>query len=293
MDGADERVAVVVLTHDRRAQTLETLDRLAALPERPPLIVVDNASGDGTAEAVAGRHPEATLVRLPANLGAAGRNCGAALAPTPYVAFNDDDSWWAPGALGRAADLLDAHPATALVAARVLVREEARLDPSCRAMEASPLRAAGAPGPAVLGFVACGAVVRRGAFLAVGGFRLGYGVGGEEELLALDLAAAGWALAYCADVVAHHHPSSLRPPAAERRRRQARNALRTAWLRRRPAGALRRTAAVAATAVADPAVRGALADAVGDLGWVARERRPVARPLERDVALLDGAGAAP
>ena len=280
MDGADERVAVVVLTHDRRAQTLETLDRLAALPERPPLIVVDNASGDGTAEAVAGRHPEATLVRLPANLGAAGRNCGAALAPTPYVAFNDDDSWWAPGALGRAADLLDAHPATALVAARVLVREEARLDPSCRAMEASPLRAAGAPGPAVLGFVACGAVVRRGAFLAVGGFRLGYGVGGEEELLALDLAAAGWALAYCADVVAHHHPSSLRPPAAERRRRQARNALR-------------RTAAVAATAVADPAVRGALADAVGDLGWVARERRPVARPLERDVALLDGAGAAP
>ncbi|MDO0931403.1 hypothetical protein QQY66_06815 [Streptomyces sp. DG2A-72] len=31
-------------------------------------------------------------------------------ADTPYVAFSDDDSWWTPGALRQAADLLDVHP---------------------------------------------------------------------------------------------------------------------------------------------------------------------------------------
>jgi GT2 family glycosyltransferase len=139
----------------------------------------------------------------------------------------------------------------------------------------------------VLGFVACGAVVRRSAFLAVGGFALRYGIGGEEELLALDLAAAGWGLSYCAELVAHHHPSTLRPPAAERRRHQTRNALRSAWLRRRPVGALRRTVELASGMRSDAAVvGGALADAIGDLGWIARDRRPIPPPLERRVRLL-------
>ena len=52
----------------------------------------------------------------------------------PYVAFAEDDSWYAPGALGRAADLLDAHPEIALLQAHVLVARgrmlEALGDPS-------------------------------------------------------------------------------------------------------------------------------------------------------------------
>ena len=38
--------------------------------------------------------------------GPAGRNLGAQHTGTPYIAFSDDDSWWAHGALNRAADLL-------------------------------------------------------------------------------------------------------------------------------------------------------------------------------------------
>ena len=286
MDRPDPRVGVVLVTRNRRARTLETLDRLAVLPERPAVTVVDNASTDGTAEAVAARHPDVVVLPLPANLGAAGRNCGVAVTDAPYVAFSDDDSWWAPGALARAADLLDAHPAAGLLAARVLVGGDERLDPSCRAMAASPLAATDGPGPAVLGFVACGAVVRRSAFLEVGGFPLGYGVGGEEELLAVDLAAAGWSLSYCPELVAHHHPSTVRDPPAARRRLQARNALRTAWLRRSPAGAVHRTLEVARGAASDSAVRLALGDIVHDVGWIWRERRPVAPALERQLRSL-------
>ena len=119
-----------------------------------------------------------------------------------------------------------------------------------------------------------------------GGFRLGYGIGGEEELLAIDLRASGWDLRYCPQVVAHHHPATERPPGADRRRRQARNAVRTAWLRRRLGSAVRCTAAVGRPAWTDLAVRQGLSDVFGDVAWIWRERIPVDGVLERDLRRL-------
>jgi GT2 family glycosyltransferase len=286
MESSAGRVGIVIVTKDRRDRILATLARIEALSERWPTVVVDNASTDGTAQAVEDSHPGVTVVRLPANLGAAGRNCGAALVGTPYVAFSDDDSWWAAGSLGRAVELFDTNPRLGLVAARVLVGADERTDPVCTAMAASPLRTAGGPGRSVLGFVACGSVVRRSAFLDVGGFRLGYGIGGEEELLAIDLSAAGWDLRYCPELSAHHHPATSRPPQTDRRRRQMRNALRTAWLRDRPLGVVSRTVKVAGQARLDSVARLALRDLAGDLSWLWHERRPVSRRLAADLHRL-------
>lgn len=42
--GPDGRVTVAVITRDRRASALRTLDALRALPERPPVIVVDSGT---------------------------------------------------------------------------------------------------------------------------------------------------------------------------------------------------------------------------------------------------------
>jgi GT2 family glycosyltransferase len=276
---------VVVATRDRRERLLDALRRVIALPERPAVIVVDNASSDGTAAAIAAALPDAEVVRLDRNLGGAARTEGVRRARTPYVAFSDDDSWWAPGALGRAEAVLDGHPRLGLVAARVLVGAEERLDPTCAAMRASPLgRPAGLPGPAVLGFVACGAVVRREAFLEAGGFHPRLGVGGEEELLALDLAAAGWDLAYLEEVVAHHHPEP--GPRAGRRRAMTRNALWCAWLRRPLHEAARQTVRRSGAALGDAEVRQGVVDAARGLAWVARERRRLPARVERAARAL-------
>ena len=278
---------MVIATRNRLPSLLATLTHLLALPERPAIVVVDNGSSDGTAAAVGRHHANVRVIALPANQGCGARTIGAAQVDAPYVAFSDDDSWWPPGALARAADLLDTYPRLALVAARILVGPEERLDPTCAEMAASPLTADGdLPGPPILGFIACGAVVRRSAFLDVGGFDARFGIGGEEELLAIDLAAAGWLLVYVEEIVAYHHPSPMRDPGA-RRRTLARNALWSAWLRRPLGTALGRTVSLLRSARRDPNVRRGFLEAVAGLPWVVRQRWVVPSALESSLRTLE------
>jgi hypothetical protein len=137
----------------------------------------------------------------------------------------------------------------------------------------------------VLGFVACGAVLRRRAYLGVGGFEPGWGVGGEEQPLAAALAERGWELCYAGGLTAHHRPSARRDPAA-RRAGETRNDLWFAWLRRPPRAAARATVAELRRAGSDAARRrGALAAARG-LPWVLRSRRVVSARVERELAEL-------
>jgi GT2 family glycosyltransferase len=285
----DERIGVAVLTHDRRDDVLRTVGRTLALPERPRVVVVDNASTDGTARVLRDRFPGLEVLSLARNEGAAARNVGVMRLPTPYVALSDDDTWWAPGSLARAADLLDAHPALAAVTARVLVGPEERDDPACLETATSPLlRPAGLPGPAVLGLLAGACVVRREAFLDAGGFEPRFFLGGEEQLLAADLAARGFTLAYVRELVVHHHPSPHRDPVA-RRRLVARNRLWFAWLRRPLGPALLATARAAGAAALSFDAAWALVAALGGLPWIARERRVLPASVEARVRRLEAA----
>ena len=277
---ADARVSVVVLTHNRVDELERSLRHLLRLPERPPIVVADNASHDGSAERLARGFPQVACVRCAANRGAAGRNDGVARVRTPYVAFCDDDTWWAPGALSRAADLLDAHPRLAAVAARVLVGADERLDATCEAMAASPLEARGLPGPALIGFMAGAVVMRTAAYREVGGYEPRLFIGAEEGLLGLDLAARGWQMAYAAEVVVHHHPSSLRR-SRHRHMLLASNRIRIAWLRLSAGAAWQESLAALREARARALVVPVLCRVLRGLPWMLARRRVVPRPVEQ------------
>lgn len=280
----EPRVAVVIITRDRPDDLARTLGRLHALPERPTVLVVDNGSRDG----VRTGFPEVVVLRQERDLGAAGRTAGVLAATAPYIAFCDDDSWWEPGSLSAAADLLDAHPDVALLAARVELAG-GRLEPTCAAMARAPLTGRpGLPGPPVHGFVACGAVVRRDAYLAAGGFEPGRGVGGEEQPLAAALADRGWELVYVDRLTAQHRPSPLRDPAA-RRRIATRNDLWFAWRRRPAAAALRCTAAELRRAATDRHRRAGLLAALRGAPQALRSRRVTGARTERRLADLASA----
>ncbi|MEY9213231.1 glycosyltransferase [Thermobifida halotolerans] len=281
------RVTVVIATRNRREELHRTLRRLARLRPRPPVVVVDNASTDDTAESVRALFPETQVVSLARNIGSAARNIGVSLARTPYAAFCDDDSWWEPGALERAADAFDAHPRLGLVAASVSVGEDARPDPINAQLADGLGTVPGLPGPRVLGFMACASVVRVAAFEEVGGFNPLLFFAGEETLLALDLAAAGWEPCHLPEVWAHHHPSTQRPPGPWRRRLEERNAVLTMWLRRPWARALGATAGLARRGLRDAPARQALGDVLRGMPRVLAARHRLPPSVENDMRVLE------
>jgi GT2 family glycosyltransferase len=278
MSGA--RVTVVIATRDRRESLLRSL---AHLHGQAPVVVVDNASSDGTADAVRGRYPDVDLVELPVNAGAVARTDGVRRAATRYVAFADDDSWWEPGSLDAAADLLDAHPDVAVVVGRVRMAADGNEDAVTRKHRRALLGSSPA-GPDVLSFPAFAAVVRRDAHLAVGGFSPLLFFGGEEHLLALDLAAAGWQQVFAEDVVAWHSPAGPDRPTPARWALQTRNDVLVDWLRRPLPVALAATGRLARLALREPAARRALAGLLRRLPAALRRRTPVPAEVEQRFA---------
>lgn len=224
------RISVVVLTHNRVTEVFRTVERLLALPERPPVIVVDNGSTDGTAPALRRGFPSVRVIECRENLGAAGRNRGVDEATTDYVAFSDDDTQWAPGSLDRAVRILDEAPRVAVLSACVLVGEAGQLDPTCVRMQDSPLQRGDLPGPALIGYMAGACIFRTEVFRELGGYEPRLFIGGEESLVSLDVLDRGDAIVYCDALTVTHHPSPARD-ASLRRRMLARNAALVAWLR--------------------------------------------------------------
>ncbi len=113
------RLSVVVLSWNTRELTLACLGALArdAFPGGREVIVVDNASADGSAAAIRERFPE---VRLAVNgenrLFAAACNQGARAARGEWLCLLNSDTEVASGALALLVDFLAAHPSHAMAA---------------------------------------------------------------------------------------------------------------------------------------------------------------------------------
>jgi GT2 family glycosyltransferase len=280
----DPRVTVVVASQNRRDELVRHLGRHAA-----PVILVDNGSTDGTPDAVRRAHPHVEVVELGRNVGAAARTVGVRRARTPFVAFADDDSWWAPGSLRAAADALESYAHVGVVAVETLVGPEERRDPFSDELAASPLPprvGRPLPGPRVLGFMACAAMVRRDAFLDAGGFDDVVRFPGEEERLSWDLAARGFDLVHLPGAVVHHHPSLRRHGPEARRRAIARSRTLTAILRLPWRHAAARIGED--LRAGGPERRGVL-DAARDVGRALRQRRPVPPEVLADLEVLAAA----
>lgn len=283
----DPDLSVVVITRDRARELQRTLRYLTGrVPTGCPIVVVDNGSADRSVSMVRSDFPGVRVLPLGTNRGAAGRNAGIALVKTTFVAFCDDDTWWAPGALERALEVLRLYPQLAVVTARIVVEPDGATDPVSEEMAQSPLRRTRCPGAPLVSFLAGASVVRRRALIGVGGFCDRLLIGGEEELVGSDMMDAGWDMAYIESVRVHHHASRLRD-AHLRRRQGIRNTLWSTWLRRPPGSAVRRSRSILSGLPPDRHSARALGEAVAGTPWVLSARRPLRSSTVQDLELLD------
>ncbi|MBA2524000.1 MAG: glycosyltransferase, partial [Solirubrobacterales bacterium] len=126
-------VSIVIVAYRAREHVLRCL---ASLRENGghshEVIVVDDASGDGTVEAVAESFPEARVVALSVNSGLpAGRNAALPLLKGACVLMLDSDTELTPGALASMKAVLDTRSEVGIVSPRLLFGD-GTIQPSCR-----------------------------------------------------------------------------------------------------------------------------------------------------------------
>lgn len=190
------RISFVLATYNRRETALASLQRLTRVArEAGPveIIVVDNASTDGTPKAVHDAFPEAHLIPLRHNLGSCAKAFGVDRSAGRYVVFLDDDSSPQPGSIARMIERFEADRSLGVAGFTVHLPDGRR--------ESSAL-------PGV--FVGCGVGFRREALLDVGGLDRTFFMQAEEYDLSFRLGRAGWSV----DLFADLHVDHLKSPQA-------------------------------------------------------------------------------
>ena len=133
-----KQLSVLIVTYNSTRLIDALLAGLAAQlePLDAEIVLVDNASHDGTADLVARQHPEVRLVRSPVNLGfAAGNNLAARHARGRMLLLLNPDALPEPGAIARGLALMQQDGRVGLGGGRLLdpdgsTQPSARMFPS-------------------------------------------------------------------------------------------------------------------------------------------------------------------
>ena len=112
-------LSVIIPTYNRAecvARALESVN-VQGMNDHLEVIIGDDASTDGTIASVLAVMPEARIVKLALNRGAASaRNAAMQVATGEFLAFLDSDDAWLPGKLERQLEYLRSHPDCAVCA---------------------------------------------------------------------------------------------------------------------------------------------------------------------------------
>lgn len=225
-------ISAVVVNHNGGVGLRRCLESLGPPRAGLEVLLVDNASSDGSPALVREAFPWVRVLAQAANLGfGAANNLASSSAAGESLLLLNADAWLEPGALGRLADRLESDDRLALVAPRLLypdgrrqfswspergvlgeALQQLRNPHEARAWVHGPAarlasRIAGPPW-----YTAACVLLRATAFREVGGFDERFFMYFEDVDLCLRLRAAGWRLADEPAAVARHAGGFARHP---------------------------------------------------------------------------------
>ena len=198
-------VSVVVLTCNRKGRLRSQLESLRAQTEPCQIVVVDNASSDGTAAFVREAFPGVDLVQMSENAGCAGRNAGVEAARGDIVVTLDDDVLLhRPDELRRVREAFAAHPEFDAINFKIL--DPAEKDVLSFNWYHPRPRERFASTTFETDYISEGAIAfRAGLFRRTGGYPADFFISHEGYDLAYRILSGGGAIGYSGDVEVVHH----------------------------------------------------------------------------------------
>jgi GT2 family glycosyltransferase len=250
-------VSIIIVSWNAKRFLLGCLDALEAQKKNGlslETIVVDNASSDGTPEAVAQQFPGVRLIQSGANLGfAKGNNIGIQHARGKYLCLINSDVVVLPGCLRKIFDYMEVNPDVAILGPRILgskgetqrscMRFPSLWNQFCRALALDtffPSRIFG--GFLMRDFAhdqtrdvdilnGCFWIARREAVGQVGPLDERFFMYGEDMDWCRRFRQAGWRAVFCAEASAIHYGGSSSANAPERFHVEQRRANLQYWLK--------------------------------------------------------------
>ena len=189
-------VTVNILSFNRKDELRTTLTKVFKQNYKNiEVIVVDNASTDGTVEMIEKDFPQVHFIRLEKNLGIAGWNRGFEVAKGDYVLVLDDDSYPVENAIQKAIECMNTDNKIGVVCLKIYNGTEKRFETD-HIDKIKPNT-----------FIGCGALIRTSIFKDTGYFSELFFLYEHETEFSMRVYNSGFIIKYC-DVALVIHDSS-------------------------------------------------------------------------------------
>ncbi|HEX8376889.1 MAG TPA: glycosyltransferase family 2 protein [Pedobacter sp.] len=192
------KASFIIVNYNRKDELLKTLSKTIEVIGKDfknyEIIVVDNASSDGSGEAVKNRYADVIVIENEHNIGAPAWNIGFAIAKGDYFIILDDDSQLDEG-LDLALAFLDAHHDVGVLALNI----------TGGAFETGHWKNLSQ----YSGFIGCGAIIRKDLYNKIGGYADWIFLYTNEYEYGIRCMEAGYKIIYFADCHVTHRTSSI------------------------------------------------------------------------------------
>ena len=198
-------VSIVMLAWNRKDDVRESLQHIQEIDYSPlEVIVVDNASTDGTAEMVEDEFPSVRLIRMFKNIGIEAYNIGFENSKGKYIVIIDDDSFPAKNAIQRMVQVFEEDEQLGVVAFDV--RNYYNYDEIKNELEHTDETAevkAVASGY-LMSFNGAGVGIRRDLFKQIGYYPEEFFLYNNEMDCAFKIWDAGYRIEFYSNIVSYH-----------------------------------------------------------------------------------------
>lgn len=188
-------VTINILTFNRKNELVQTLKKIEEQDYKNiEIIIVDNASSDGTDEMIKDNYPDVNYIRMDKNVGVSAWNKGFAAAEGEYVFVLDDDSYPLKTSIDDGLKYMNENPKCGVLGYNIFntLKQKSQTE--------------GFPKISWL-FVGCGALIRKEVIEQVGYFDENYFIYLHEMDYSIRVFDAGYTVDYAEQLTVVHDQS--------------------------------------------------------------------------------------